>query len=429
MANTIDITLRGRDETGKAFDNAKKRVNDYGKSVDSARKPSQNMAEVLEKMGGAANGGATSIARLGQAFGGMSGPMAQAGAVLGSFLVGWQAGTKLYEMGLFGRSGTKQMESDFKFLEAGYKRIEKLRSARAAADVAAIGAEDAGPAAALRKVIVQMNAEADAAEQSIKDAGANLAKAQQQYDLMLPTLNREKVTQAKEAIDLANQELKVAQDIAKLRKEAADNIIKAATAAAVKQAEEMQSAMDIGTLNQEISAFQKSTELAEHNLKEIADAIAGLNDPSVMKIAQDALKDVGRGKEAGEVKAEAVRQAQEEAQALDKLTEIQRKKRDPEERDRMRNIARERDRMEKQLERVRDREKAGRPLATWEKELLAGAGALDRGVGQRQAQRQAARDIRDRKQESDAITAGVNSSKLGQMADDIKKLLSAAGRG
>lgn len=408
------------DKTGKASQAAAaniERVNRATRNAAAGIKASSNsmngsvgsVMAGLNALKGIAAGDITQIDNLGAAFLRSSSKAKIFGGVLGvvgAGIAGFMAGKKLDSM--FGISDriagalTGTRPEDVK----GGKVTPEMRAAEAAIgamvrtarrDEALSNAAD-GPAGNLQKAMIQSAFE-------IEDVKAKLAEAQKEVEEYQNKWNRSIDESRRMEADLAalreasaSRIAAAEQRVAEARKDAADADL------------DMKDNISLGDLDAEAAVKLNRLKAVTGELENIDAAFAGLGDKRTKQRALAALA-------GGDNQVEALAKAQDAAGAIDQVTAIEQQKRDPEFRRQQRALEKARHNTEQKIKRAQERRAARRPLAKWEKELLAENAAAQQGANNKAAQRNYEREI----EAIEKSKLGINLDKAARALEDMKE--------
>jgi hypothetical protein len=445
MGNDINIVLRGKDETGKAFDGATQRLSRFDRSAGSAAGGANKLQSQLAGantaamgMDAALNGNVKSLGSVGVALGRINPQLAMFGAVMGGLGAGWQLGKRLDEAldistriaaVLNGvdptqiRTFDQTVEKAAKDLEAAARRAAAERQALGQAALADIKAgEQGGPGEALRTARErarqereQIKADTDEAARRIKAAQDRLqAEAQK----MVPDVGKQRTLQDELATAQLDRDSVTRVGETRLRTIEAE--LKAAVNTAKEQSEKLATDITMKSITAAMDEFRRAAEAAATEIADINTAIKGLRDVRLRPLAFEALDGGRNPQEALAIKAD-------ELGRIDALGAFARAERDPAERERVRQIEKQRAAVENELRRAKDRQDAGRKLMPREEKLLAVNKALAEEEKQKRAEREAKENLKKQQDEQAKLTREQTLKELQKMRTLLEKNLQASG--
>ena len=466
MSNAIDIHIRAHDETTAAYNAAEKRMGRFQKATGGADKQlagfvrtNSNVRIAADGVRGALSGNIAGLDNFAQSLAMINPELMKLAAGLTGLAIGAQIGSQLDKSfslsdriaGLLTGVDPSEIElaaqsvdRKIRELEGAAKRLVSQRDAASAARVAGIAATSTGPATGVLQAIERAKRESqraseqvDAADKKAKSARRRLS-AEEQKSAFIPReqggKDLERIRKLREEYDAATKDLASIAQVAKSKQSEIDSTLSATLRDARKQIVEMQNDLARALETQQIDQFEKAAAQAAEEVERIGNAIKDMADPRLRTLA---LKAIGSDKlpniagaadlPGGQAQRDLER-GREQVRQIDELGAMQRAKTDRAEKDRVREVEKQRAKTENELERAQTRAAQRRKLTTREQDLLKEFDAIG---GKKGAAIQAAKDaaenarlLKETQQMADAFKLGLDNSKT---AKDLAQLLQAAG--
>ncbi len=436
----IKIRIRAQDETGKAYASASANMKRFGGSADGAGDDANAAANKIRNMTGSLvglNAGLTGsiggLDRFSSAAGKMSSAIGKIGTVITAGIAGWKIGKRIDEQ--FDLSSripalflgikpeevalpVKQaMERAERTYDEGQKRLRALSSAQHGEKMAEIDAKNPDATAAILKAVEASRYEAEQAAMDMNEAAEKLKQAQAKLEAIRskPAYDVKEARAADELVKKSEQDLENAEKVAAARTRKAGLDLEQAKQETADKLKDMASDVSIAGLAAQAQVMETRTEQVTKEIENLQAAIAGLNDDRLKAVAKAALG-------GGDDEARALDAAKVDQEARDQLGQIQRDKRDPEVRQRKRELERERDRIDNEVKRAQQREAQGRKLTKREVDLLAEENALKQAAAQKVAKR-SYQDAQEKiRQDQRDLAANRTMRNTEKMATDIAAL-------
>jgi len=448
MPNIVDITLRGNDETAAAFASAESRLNKYGRtsaktgadlndmrrSMLGAGAASQSLAMLLQGNVGALDNIGTSL--------GMVNPkLIKFGSILAAIGIGAQLGKMLGEIEaideVLGRIETRarssmrllpeQTTSQIKDLDAAARNAKELSAARADVAGARASAMPAGPdkqrAAAEqenRRALEKIEEEISDAQNKVMQARASLAAVKVKAGNAVGPEEQKEITRAEGDLRRAEKDAAATEEQAILKREAATLRLAAAVREVTDELVNMQDKAEGIELQQGMQFDESQIKNAQGYIDRITNALGALDDKRLKGLARNAM---GGADKTDENKALVDKQA--ELAIVDQMTARRKARSDPAVRAQADEIERERRRTENQMKRIEERRDKGRPLATWEKELLKEQEGIQTRATEEQIKKKAEESLRVKQQEARDESAKNTADELKLIREKIDTVLQA----